>query len=92
VGARVRLSDLPLHPDLAELPREQAWELALAGGDDYELIFTVPGEREAELATRLAALDGPVRRIGEVTQAPGLRLETPDGRPFTLARTGHVHF
>ncbi len=92
VGARVRLSDLPLHADLAALPETEAWDLALGGGDDYELIFTVPPARGDELRTRLAALDVPVRPIGVITAAPGLVLEAPDGRPYTVARTGHVHF
>jgi len=50
--------------------------LALAGGEDYELLFSArgPGARAERLARRLGA---PVREIGVVEDTPGLRLGPP---------------
>ena len=46
VGARLDVDRLPLSPALtASLDRDAAIVTALAGGDDYELCFTVPPER-----------------------------------------------
>ncbi len=92
VGAEIALDALPLAPGLRELPRERAWRLACTGGDDYELIFTVPPQREAELAMRLGDGNVTVRRIGTLTADSGLRFLTPGGEPFSLDRFGHVHF
>ncbi len=92
VGAEIALGALPLAPGLSELPREQAWNLACGGGDEYELIFTLPPQRQAELETRLGGLELPVHRIGTITAESGLRLVTPEGMDFSLPRGGHVHF
>jgi thiamine-monophosphate kinase len=53
-------------------------EQALAGGDDYELCFTIAGHPPA--------LDVPVHRVGRVVAQPGVRL---DGRPVA---GGYRHF
>lgn len=47
---------------------------ALAGGDDYELLFSLAPEDKAELMTRAARWDHAVRPIGVVAAAPGLRM------------------
>ncbi|NIM28383.1 MAG: thiamine-phosphate kinase [Gammaproteobacteria bacterium] len=91
-GARIELERLPLSSVLAEaLPRERAWTLALASGDDYELCFTVsPGDLD-EAEHRLQAVGCPVSAIGTVTAAPGLHIQRADGTPFTPA-PGYRHF
>lgn len=42
VGARIQLDQLPLSDEMQSLPPESAYQYALEGGDDYELLFTVP--------------------------------------------------
>src|SRR6266850_1937412 len=42
VGAVVEADRLPYSPALRRLPRSKRLELALGGGEDYELVFTVP--------------------------------------------------
>jgi thiamine-monophosphate kinase len=90
VGATVTLADLPLTPALARLAAAGDWQLPLAGGDDYELCFTVPAAQEEAVAA--AALAVAATRIGTVEAAPGLRLLAPDGTPYRLARAGYDHF
>lgn len=67
--------------------------LALDGGDDYELVFTAaPAQREAVLAAAHHAAT-PVTRIGQIEQAPGLRVTPPGGGPaMAWHRQSFDHF
>lgn len=90
VGATVEVDALPLSAPVRT--RTDARELALASGDDYELLFTAPPGREAELRGH-PALSGPgCTRIGRIEAAPGLRLVDADGRAYEGARRGYDHF
>ena len=65
--------------------------LALAGGDDYELLFTAPpAQRDAVHAAALAS-QTPVRRIGQIDAEPGLRVVDAQGQllPNTFASFDH---
>ena len=90
VGATLETARLPLSAGLlAACGRERATELALAGGDDYELAFTVPPEREHLLAA--ARLEVPATRIGVIEGRAGLRCLDADGRPRPVP-AGYEHF
>ena len=41
VGAQIELECLPLDPVLQQLSLNEKFQYALAGGDDYELCFTL---------------------------------------------------
>ena len=89
-GASIEATRLPLSAALlAAFGRERATDLALAGGDDYELAFTVPPERERLLAE--APLEVPVTRIGTIERGSGLRCLGGDGRARPVPR-GYEHF
>ncbi|MGH8284016.1 MAG: thiamine-phosphate kinase [Gammaproteobacteria bacterium] len=93
VGARIDVERLPLSPSLLkQCSREQAQTMALSGGDDYELCFSVPPERLALLESRKAKLGCAVTPIGEVTPAGSLRITGQDGSDWPLNRTGYQHF
>lgn len=64
-------------------------EELLSGGDDYELLFTVPAGR-AEEAAHLA-VDVPVTAIGEVTTGEGVKI-IRDGAALSFKNTGYQHF
>lgn len=90
IGASIEAARLPLSAALlAAFGPERAADLALAGGDDYELAFTVPPERERLLAE--APLEVPVTRIGTVERGSGLRCLGADGGPRPVPR-GYEHF
>ena len=90
VGATIETARLPLSPELVTAcGRDRGIALALAGGDDYELAFTVPPDREPLLAG--ARLDVPISRIGCVERRAGLRCLDPDGRERP-APAGYEHF
>ncbi len=54
-GARLDLPVLPLSMVLQKLEKEEATNFALSGGDDYELLFTIPKHKEAELKKALGS-------------------------------------
>jgi len=67
-------------------------ELPLAGGDDYELCFTVAPEKSAMAEERLAGLPGGCTAIGVVEAAAGLRCVREDGSACAVAGSGYQHF
>lgn len=74
VGGEAEAESLPLSAALtARAGESRARELALTGGDDYELCFTVPAAREPLLIERAAAWSCEVTPIGRVVSEPGLR-------------------
>ncbi len=95
VGARVEREALPLSaPFRAALAGEPGCiDLALGGGEDYELLLTVPPEREAALAEVAARTGVPLARVGEITApAGGLTVLDGEGRDCTPRRGGFNHF
>ncbi|HKP91699.1 MAG TPA: thiamine-phosphate kinase [Thermoleophilaceae bacterium] len=92
VCIEVRLADLPLAPGVEAVARtagRDPHELAATGGDDYELLFTVPPDRReaAEAAARHAGTT--VAWIGSVAPGAGVRLLDAAGEPVDLA--GYEH-
>jgi thiamine-monophosphate kinase len=74
-GALIESADLPLSEALRALVGDaRARELALTGGEDYELCFTVPAARLAELVPALARAGCGARCIGVIESAPGVRV------------------
>jgi thiamine-monophosphate kinase len=64
----------------------------LAGGDDYELVFTAPPEMR-DAVNRAAQESGtPVTRIGVIDAAPGLRLRDASGALVPNTFTSFDHF
>ncbi len=92
-GAVIEAERLPLSPALVEVAgRERAAELALTGGDDYELCFTLPAEVADEVVDALQAEAGVgVSGIGVMTAEAGIRLRR-DGREVALPAGGYRHF
>ncbi|HRY15954.1 MAG TPA: thiamine-phosphate kinase [Candidatus Competibacteraceae bacterium] len=93
VGAWLEVDQLPLSPALlASLDRNTAIATALAGGDDYELCFTVPPERIRQLEQLAMHWDCHCTPIGIITAESDLRLLQADGSAFRLERPGYDHF
>jgi thiamine-monophosphate kinase len=92
VGAAIDLAALPVAPELEDLPEAARLECLLAGGDDYELLFTAaPQAREAVLAASRTTTT-PVTRIGRITKEESVRLLDPSGLPRSLDLQGFDHF
>ena len=85
---------LPISPALlafASMQEIDATELALSGGDDYELLFTIPQAESARLAAHAGELGVPVTRIGRVEQGSGAVLRDRTGER-DIAELGYDHF
>ena len=67
-------------------PKQVALDLALHGGDDYELLFTSAGAVPAEVEGVR------VTRIGRTSRSVGMRLIDADAKPRALKAGGWEHF
>ncbi|MDZ7810124.1 MAG: thiamine-phosphate kinase [Arhodomonas sp.] len=93
VALTIRAADLPLSPALTACAGERAMEYALAGGDDYELLFTAP-EAATEAVRRAADAAGvTVRPVGVVAAGRAeVTVIDADGAPMKVVRGGYRHF
>ncbi len=92
VGARIEAARLPSEPliEAARISGADALLLALDGGEDFELLFTVRPRNVAKLP---GEIDGvPVTRIGEVTADAGAIKLLRDERVTILKPSGFTHF
>lgn len=76
-----------------DLPSEATQlEWVLAGGDDYELLFTAPAERRDAVATAAGSAATPVTRIGRIEAGSGMRILDGDGREVSGRFASFDHF
>ena len=93
VGARINTSLLPLSDELVHsVSHDIAVELALTGGDDYELCFTIPPEKRDLLTTTLSTIACRYTHVGEITETPGLILTDKEGNEYHGEIHGYQHF
>ena len=92
VGATVDIDALPRSSVLAAMPIDLQRECLLAGGDDYELVFTAPPGAGAHLGAAAADCAVPVTRIGRIEAAAGLRLVDAAARPVENRFGSFDHF
>lgn len=96
-GAILNVDALPLSAALrAVITNDEtgtkALGLALSAGDDYELCFTVPPARLAELERISRSWDCGCTPVGLIETEPGLRCSRGDGSPFRPNKGGYEHF
>jgi thiamine-monophosphate kinase len=69
-----------------------ALQCVLAGGDDYELVFTAPVHQRSTLAALAGSLQLPLTRIATIEGAPGLRLVDAQGHAVAHDFASFDHF
>jgi thiamine-monophosphate kinase len=83
VGLRIGAADLPIAPGVAEVARaagQDPLQLAVSGGEDYELLAAIPEERLAAARAAIEKQSGiGLTRIGEVVAGKGVEIRLPDG-------------
>jgi thiamine-monophosphate kinase len=91
VGARIETDRIPIAPAVKAGFGEHALELALTGGEDYELLFTVGTECMEKL---VRAASCPIYVIGEVIHDNEHQVQVVDsqGNPMRLSGQGWDHF
>lgn len=90
VAAKIRMPAIPVSDELKECFPDDFIAVALAGGEDYELLFSAP---EAVMAAIAPSLDVPVSVIGEVVDGEPGRVTVTDerGRPIEMTDGGWDH-
>jgi thiamine-monophosphate kinase len=92
VGANIVLEDLPLSFELIDsVGVEQAAELALSGGDDYELLFTVSEDNKVGVETALSNCGVTANCIGQLNGNNTITT-TVNNKPIVLRTEGFEHF
>jgi thiamine-monophosphate kinase len=81
VGAALSLDDLPLVDGLVDdLGEQEGRRAALCGGDDYELLVTLPPEKWDQARQRLTRQGLALRMIGQITTGSGVSGRGEQGR------------
>ena len=92
VGATLEVEHIPLIECVSNFIRDtQAIDLSLAAGDDYELCFTVPADRQAKVESLLERLGLSGRCVGKIEEIPGLRIQRYN-QSIVLNISGYDHF
>ncbi|MFC1873628.1 thiamine-phosphate kinase [Chloroflexota bacterium] len=90
-GALINVDLVPVHPTTKANFSDHYLDMALTGGEDYELLFT----GSAEVINRVReAVACPITVIGEITaeNAGEIALIDSEGKPFPLTNSGWEHF
>ena len=94
VGVQIEAESLPIQPEtatVAALAGQDPQNLALFGGEDYELLFTVPTDRAHALARELFDATGvKATAIGTICMGSAITLFR-EGKPSPLPSTGWDH-
>ncbi len=92
VGAEIKLSKIPYSESLTNLDKDIAIEIALTGGDDYELCFTLPKGLPEDVLKKLELIC-PVHCIGFINdQQLNLRLIDEEGELYETKSEAYRHF
>lgn len=94
-AARVDLASFPLSAPAARMARlggDRVWRRILTGGEDYELLFTVPPRKVEKLQNLVEKGKIIAAPIGKMKKGhPKVTVMKPSGKPLRLARLGWVH-
>lgn len=90
-GLRIELDRLPLSAALCALHGENAWQLALSGGEDYELGIAVSESCLQPLLRAAAAKGVACTAVGRLTSDPEVQLLRA-GNVLAVASGGFDHF
>jgi thiamine-monophosphate kinase len=90
VGARIEIERVPVEPAVKAAFGEKALEMALGGGEDYELLFT---GRAGVIERVRRKASCPITVVGEIIAGDkGVALVDSRGKPVNLVRRGWEHF
>ncbi len=96
VGAALDLSRIPLSPALKRYAKQNkvsALDFALYGGEDYELLFSVPENKEKKLKHLIKTGRIQATRIGTILlKREGMRIRAADGSTRKIVPKGYDHF
>ena len=93
VGAKVDFEKIPRSKEFNSNITDKALiiPLVLAGGDDYELCFTIPVDKQTEFEKRVKEKNIFVSSIGEIEEEKGVRCFS-EGKKVEIQDRGYQHF
>lgn len=94
LGAEVELGSVPLSGAFSEVAPGvvgEGLELAVTGGEDYELLFTARGGEEQRIREVSLAAGVEITRIATTVAGGGVRVLDASGAPREFKRKGFVH-
>jgi thiamine-monophosphate kinase len=91
VSARINKDSVPIHPILQSNFKSDCQQLAMSGGEDYELLFTASSQVINQVKK---AISCPVTVIGEITEGPAGQVTLSDaaGKSIPWQQGGWEHF
>jgi thiamine-monophosphate kinase len=97
VDAELDADRVPIHPEVVSRFGPEALELALSGGEDYELVGVGPAAAIRAASERLVQRgEAPLIVIGEILPqagpSPRVKVRTAEGETVPVARGGYRHF
>lgn len=92
VGATLNADAIPVHPLVPKYWQKNPLDLALTGGDDYELCFTIPPERFNVFMQEIKNTNLTCFPIGLIDATCGLRMRMNDDQIVSLFPQGYSHF
>ena len=81
-----------ISPALQSLPMSRRLDMALAGGDDYELLFTAAPDQAPAVQEASNDCDVPVTCIGRISAGQGLQVMDIHGVPISRRFVTFDHF
>lgn len=91
-GAEIELDRLPVANSMVGLDEMERLKLQSAGGDDYELCFTISPDRESLLEVLVGECGVELTVIGKITASRELVCRIRDGGRYIPSETGYRHF
>jgi thiamine-monophosphate kinase len=79
-------------PESSYVPEKQFLEAALYGGDDYELLFTIPAGKLMKFEANWIESFSSVIKLGEIIPGEGLIIKDSNGINMNIENTGYNHF
>jgi len=95
LGAKIELLQIPISKEYSECIcqfSDDKYELAISGGEDYELLFTSPEERQRDIQEISKNLNIKITEIGYVTEDSTIQFINKNGEEASLKQRGFVHF
>jgi len=94
VAADINIASVPLsHAAKAVIAGDAAaLESVLTGGDDYEIVCTVPKDKSDNFCAAAKAAGVPVTEIGQIKAGEGARFIDASGKPLVFRRASFSHF
>ena len=78
--------------DMGQFYIKNALKYVLAGGDDYELLFTAPNKHRQAVLAAASSADTKITRIGQIQAEAGLRLVDANGHMVPNDFASFDHF